>query len=134
MDDLQTLVDQARIARDQAYAPYSRFLVGAALRTKGGRVFLGANVENASYGLTICAERVAIGSAIAAGERDFEAIAVVADTKGPVTPCGACRQVIFEFGEDIHMALANLSGSVETMPINELLPRGFGPADLGEPK
>src|ERR1700760_1380000 len=95
------LVTAARAARERAYAPYSRFQVGAALRTRSGRVFCGCNVENLSFGLTVCAERAAVFAAVAAGEADFEAIAVVADSVQPVTPCGACRQVLVEFSSDL---------------------------------
>ncbi len=123
MIDFQPLIDAARLAREQAYAPYSRFLVGAALRTKSGRVFCGCNVENLSFGLTICAERVAVGAAIAAGEREFEALAVVADSKEPVTPCGACRQVLAEFSPALPVCSANLQGATYESSIRELLPR-----------
>ncbi len=117
------LVTAARTAREQAYAPYSRFAVGAALRTKSGRVFCGCNVENISFGLTICAERNAVFAAVAAGEREFDAIAVVADSKQPVTPCGACRQVLAEFGLDLEVCSANLEGETFTSTLRELLPR-----------
>ena len=119
----QTLIEQAKTARQQAYAPYSRFAVGAALRTKSGRVFCGCNVENLSYGLTICAERNAVFAAVAAGEREFEAIAVVADSREPVTPCGACRQVLAEFAPDLPVCSVNLEGLTFESTIRELLPR-----------
>jgi cytidine deaminase len=115
------LLHQAWEARDQAYAPYSRFAVGAALLATDGRIFTGCNVENLSYGLTICAERVAIGAAIAAGARDFLALAVVADTDVPISPCGACRQVLSEFG-DFPILLANRDQSAEFL-LSYLLPR-----------
>ena len=121
--DFSKLIAEARRARDQAYAPYSHFAVGAALRTKGGRVFTGCNVENLSYGLTICAERAAVCAAVAAGERKFEALAVVADSKEPVTPCGACRQVLAEFSTTLPVCSANLEGAVYESSIAELLPR-----------
>ena len=121
--DFTSLIEAARRAREQAYAPYSRFAVGAALRGKSGRVFLGCNVENLSFGLTICAERVAVGAAVAAGERDFEALAVVADSREPVTPCGACRQVLAEFSTTLPVCSANLEGAVYESSIAELLPR-----------
>ena len=121
--DFTSLIAAARQAREQAYAPYSRFAVGAALRTKSGRVFTGCNVENLSFGLTICAERVAVGAAVAAGEREFEALAVVADSKEPVTPCGACRQVLAEFSITLPVCSANLQGAVYESSIAELLPR-----------
>ena len=123
MNDFQPLLDAARLARDQAYAPYSRFAVGAALRTKSGRIFTGCNVENLSFGLTICAERSAVFSAVAAGERDFTALAVVADSRQPVTPCGACRQVLAEFAPALPVCSANLQGAVFESSIAELLPR-----------
>ena len=105
------------------YAPYSRFPVGAALRTSSGRIFCGCNVENLSFGLTICAERAAVFAAIAAGETQFEAIAVVADSVQPVTPCGACRQVLAEFSSDLKICSANLQGQSYVTTIAELLPR-----------
>ena len=121
--DFTSLIEAARQARERAYAPYSRFAVGAALRTKSGRVFTGCNVENLSFGLTICAERVAVGVAVAAGEREFEALAVVADSREPVTPCGACRQVLAEFSLTLPVCSANLEGAVYESSIAELLPR-----------
>ena len=108
-------------ARESAYAPYSRFAVGAAVMTHDGRIFTGCNVENLSYGLTMCAERVAIGAAVAAGARNFRMIAVVADTAVPISPCGACRQVIAEFGVS-RVILANRSERLE-FAMEELLPR-----------
>ena len=123
MIDFQPLINAARLAREQAYAPYSRFAVGAALRTKSGRVFVGCNVENLSFGLTICAERAAVFAAVAAGEREFEALAVVADSREPVTPCGACRQVLAEFSPTLPVCSANLQGTVFKSSIAELLPR-----------
>ena len=121
--DFTSLIESARQVREKAYAPYSHFKVGAAVRTKNGRVFTGCNVENLSFGLTICAERVAVGAAVAAGERDFEALAVVADSKEPVTPCGACRQVLAEFSTTLPICSANLEGEVYESSIAELLPR-----------
>ncbi|MEP2776849.1 MAG: cytidine deaminase [Luteolibacter sp.] len=115
------LIDIAWKAREQAYAPYSEFQVGAALLTADGLVFPGCNVENISYGLTNCAERVAIGAAVAQGIRKFEKVVVVADTKEPVSPCGACRQVLAEFGVKT-IILANREGSL-TFSLEELLPR-----------
>src|SRR4051812_4876200 len=118
---MKDLIAAARLARENAYAPYSRFAVGAALRAKSGRVFCGCNVENLSFGLTICAERNAVFAAVAAGEREFEAIAVVADSKEPVTPCGACRQVLAEFGLDLAVCSVNLEGATYESSIRELL-------------
>ena len=119
----EALLEQARATRDQAYAPYSRFAVGAALRSKNGRVFTGCNVENLSFGLTICAERNALFSAIAAGEREFDAIAIVAESKEPVTPCGACRQVLAEFAPSLPVCCSNLEGKTFISDLAQLLPR-----------
>lgn len=117
------LITKAIDASSRAYAPYSRFSVGAALLSAEGRVFCGCNVENISYGLTICAERNAIFSAIAEGCRDFIKIAIVADTEEPVSPCGACRQVLAEFNPDMEIILANFHGKIERFHLSELLPR-----------
>jgi cytidine deaminase len=117
------LITAAREAREHAYAPYSRFQVGAALRTASGRIFRGCNVENLSYGLTICAERAAVFAAVAAGETQFEAIAVVSDSAHPVTPCGACRQVLAEFSSNLHVCSANFQDQRHETTIAELLPR-----------
>jgi cytidine deaminase len=117
------LIVAAREVREGAYAPYSRFQVGAALRTATGRIFCGCNVENLSFGLTICAERAAVFAAVAAGETKFEAIAVVADSVHPVTPCGACRQVLAEFSADLKICSVNLQGQRYETTIAELLPR-----------
>lgn len=119
--DWDSLVEAAWRAREMAYAPYSNFRVGAALLTADGRVFVGCNVENISYGLTNCAERVAIGAAVAAGVREFLAVAVVADTGMPISPCGACRQVLAEFGVP-QVMLANRTAR-EEFRLEELLPR-----------
>ncbi len=121
--DFQPLLAEARKARDQAYAPYSRFAVGAALRAKSGRVFTGCNVENLSFGLTSCAERNAVFAAITAGEREFEAIAIVADSKQPVSPCGACRQVLAEFAPRLAICCSNLDGDTFESDLGLLLPR-----------
>lgn len=117
----EDLIAVAWGARERAYAPYSNFKVGAALLSADGQVFQGCNVENISYGLTICAERVAIGAAVAQGVTKFDKVAVVANTKEPVSPCGACRQVLAEFGVKT-IILANKQGSVE-FTLEELLPR-----------
>lgn len=127
------LMAAALAVRDRAWAPYSGFRVGAALRTPDGRVFSGANVENASYGLSICAERSALVSAIAAGVRPqgFDALVVVSDTAGPIAPCGACRQVMLELcGPGMPVWLANLAGAQRHTTPSELLPQAFDPADL----
>ena len=125
MSDDKKLIVAAQAARENAHAPYSNFRVGAALRAKSGRVYTGCNVENASYGLTVCAERVAILKAISEGERGFEAIAVVTDTDALTPPCGACRQLIWEFCGDVPVILSNLKGKVERERSSKLLPRPF---------
>lgn len=117
------LIAVATAARDAAFAPYSGFAVGAAVECGDGRVFSGCNVENLSYGLTCCAERVAIFTALAAGTRDLRRIAIVADTEVPVSPCGACRQVMAEFNPGMRVVLATLGGRVEEFSLTELLPR-----------
>ena len=119
----QQLVTQAIEVARRAYAPYSKFLVGAVLVGKDGRIFAGCNVENISFGLTICAERNAVFAAVAAGCRDYEKIVIVADTEVPASPCGACRQVLAEFNPDLKVVLANFRGQSETFPLSELLPR-----------
>jgi cytidine deaminase len=119
------LLAQAKKARRRAYAPFSKFKVGAALETQGGKVYTGANIENASYGLTLCAERVAIFTAVAAGERKFRRLAVVADTQQLTSPCGACRQIIWEFCGDVEVILGNLKGKTEVRRMSELLPEPF---------
>lgn len=124
-DDLQKLIDKAKDAREKAFAPFSNFKVGAALVSKNGEIFTGCNIENASYGLTMCAERVAIFKAISEGTKDFVQLAVVGDTEDLTPPCGACRQIIWEFCGDIPLVLANLDGKSETVQMKELLPRAF---------
>jgi len=119
----QQLVTQAREVAGRAYAPYSRFHVGAVLVGKDGRTFAGCNVENLSYGLTICAERNAVFAAVAAGCRKFEKIVITADTEVPASPCGACRQVLAEFNPDLVVVLSNFRGQSETFRLSELLPR-----------
>ena len=119
----QQLVAQAIEVAGRAYAPYSRFRVGAALVGKDGRIFTGCNVENISFGLTICAERNAVFAAVAAGCREFERIVIVADTAVPASPCGACRQVLAEFNPDLEVVLATFGGKRETFRLSELLPR-----------
>lgn len=122
---MRKLIEAAGKAREGAYAPYSHFEVGAALITSDGHIFSGANVENASYGLTMCAERVAIFQAVAAHCREIEAIAVVTDSEEPAPPCGACLQVLAEFGQDTKVVLANLRGECLETTVRELLPRAF---------
>jgi cytidine deaminase len=129
---LQSLVEDATRARLQSVAPFSKFLVGAAVRTENGKVYIGCNVESASYGLTVCAERVAIWKALSEGERQFTELAVVADTESLTTPCGTCRQIIWEFCKHATIVLANLRGETETVSIKELLPRAFDARFLKE--
>ncbi len=127
------LIQEARAARLKAYVPYSQFRVGAALATRDGKIYHGCNVENASYGLTNCAERTAIFSAIADGQKpgDFVALAVVGATAGPIAPCGACRQVILELGgAGLQVILANMDDAVELTTPERLLPGAFSGADL----
>lgn len=119
------LVAAAIAARDHAFAPYSRFKVGAALEDTAGRVHTGCNVENATYGLTICAERVAVFKAISEGVRDFRRIAVAADTDQLTPPCGACRQILWEFCGDIEITMSNLRNQMETYRLKDLFPRPF---------
>lgn len=127
------LIQQAIEARKQAYAPYSRFQVGAALLS-GGKIYRGCNVENVSYGLTNCAERTAIFKAVSEGNTKIDAIAIVADTDGPVSPCGACRQVLAEFSDqNTTIYLTNLHGDTEEWTMAQLLPGAFQVADLKEP-
>jgi len=124
------LLEAARAVQANAYAPYSRFRVGAALEADDGRVFVGANVENASYGLTTCAERVALGAAVAAGARRFRRLVVVSDSEPPAAPCGACRQALAEFGSET--GIEAVSGSrTRRWRLTDLLPDRFGPVDLG---
>jgi len=133
MMTVDQLIQEACVARQKAHTPYSRFGVGAALLTRDGVVYHGCNIENASYGLTNCAERTALFRAIADGRKpgDFASLAVVADTKGPVSPCGACRQVILELGgADLQVVLANLNGAVAVHSAAELLPGAFVAGDL----
>ena len=120
----QELLNAALSARERAYAPYSKFLVGAAVLAKSGKIYTGCNIENASYGLTVCAERNALFSAVGAGEREFTALCVVGDTEAPISPCGACRQVMAEFKVP-RIILANLKDGVKEYTLEELLPYGF---------
>ena len=130
MGEHEALVLAAKQARENAHAPFSDFRVGAAVRAKSGRIYTGCNVESASYGLTCCAERTAIFKAVSEGERGFEAIAVVTDTDVLTPPCGACRQIIWEFCGDVPVVLANLKGKVELESAAKLLPRPFDSAFL----
>jgi cytidine deaminase len=128
--ELRELVRQARGARRRAHAPYSRFKVGAALRTRAGAIVTGCNVENASYGLTLCAERVAVFKAISEGLRLFDAVAVVADAERVAAPCGPCRQILWEFCGDIWVHMENLAGRSRTVRLAELLPMPFDRRNL----
>ena len=122
---MSVLIEAAIEARLRAHAPYSRFLVGAALESDDGRIFTGCNIENSTYGLTLCAERVAVFKAISEGVRNFRRIAVAADTPKLTPPCGSCRQILWEFCRDIEVILINLQGQIETLRLKDLFPRPF---------
>jgi len=124
-ESLQELLETAKAARLRSIAPFSNFLVGAAVKTDEGKVYIGCNVESASYGLTVCAERVAIWKALSEGERHFTELAVVADTDTLTPPCGTCRQIIWEFAKNATIVLGNLQGESQIVSIKELLPRAF---------
>jgi cytidine deaminase len=124
----EELIRLAREARQRAYAPYSRFAVGAALLGRSGRVYTACNVENVSYGLSICAERAAVFKAVSEGEQEFEALAVVTSAGG--SPCGACRQVLAEFNYDMTVYVADTEGQYRVFTVEELLPEAFMPEDL----
>ncbi len=121
------LIEAAKEVRKNAYAPFSGFAVGAAVLTSNGKIYTGVNVENSSYGLTICAERVAVFKAVSEGERELKAVAIYTDTEELVWPCGACRQVLYEFAQngDMDVVSATSSGKVEVKKLSELLPEGF---------
>ena len=121
---IDELVKKAQEARAHSYSPYSRFKVGAAIRTKSGKVYRGCNIENCSYGLTVCAERVAVYNAVSDGETDFESLAVFTEAKDLTPPCGACRQVLSEFSKDLVIILAN-PGKQKELKLSELLPMPF---------
>ncbi|MEK6589321.1 MAG: cytidine deaminase [Nitrospinota bacterium] len=122
---MNNLIKEAIRVRENAYAHYSHFRVGAAVLTHDGNIFTGCNIENSSYSLSICAERVALFNAVSSGHKRFMKIAVVTDIEPPASPCGACRQVILEFGDDIEIIMANLKGDVRIKRIDELLQDGF---------
>ncbi len=124
-EELKELVESARQVREKAYAPFSNFRVGAAVLTKDGKIYTGCNIESASYGLTVCAERVAIWKAVSEGESEFTNVAVVADTEELTPPCGVCRQIIWEFCGDVPVTFANLKSNDETVQMKELLTRAF---------
>jgi cytidine deaminase len=125
------LIAAALRAREHAHAPFSKFRVGAAVEDQSGSVHTGCNIENATYGLTLCAERVAIFKAISEGARGFTRVAVVADTEELTPPCGACRQILWEFGGDVEIVLANLRGKTETLRLGTLFPRAFDSSFTG---
>lgn len=122
---IEKLLKEAKNAMLNAYAPYSKLKVGAAILTKKGNIYTGCNVENASYGLTVCAERNAISNAVLHNEKNFEAIAVITNSKYLRTPCGACRQVIYEFSKDVEIIISNSKGKIKKTNIKELLPKSF---------
>lgn len=122
---LQELIEVAKNARLRSVAPFSNFLVGAAVKTEDGKVYTGCNIESASYGLTVCGERVAIWKALSEGDKHFTELAIVADTETLTPPCGTCRQIIWEFARDATIILGNLRGESQVVSIRELLPRAF---------
>lgn len=131
--NVEKLIEEAKVARDKAYVPYSKFKVGAALLTEDGKIYHGCNIENAAYSMCNCAERTAIFKAYSEGDRKFTAMAVVADTDRPCSPCGACRQVIAELcPKDMMVYLTNLKGDIQEISIEGLLPGAFSPEDLHE--
>ncbi|MGM0874307.1 MAG: cytidine deaminase [Bacillota bacterium] len=131
--NIELLIKEANTAREMAYTPYSNFKVGAALLTNDGKIYKGCNIENAAYSMTNCAERTALFKAFSEGDKKYAAIAVVADTKRPVPPCGACRQVIAELcPSDMKVILTNLQGDIKELTVQELLPGAFSAEDLHE--
>ncbi|HEX3083831.1 MAG TPA: cytidine deaminase [Pyrinomonadaceae bacterium] len=132
MSETDDLIEIARKARTCSIAPFSNFLVGAVLRTAAGKIYTGCNIESASYGLTVCAERVAIWKALSECERDFTDLVIVVDTKQLTPPCGTCRQIIWEYAKDAKITLANLKGQSEVVDIRTLLPKAFDARFLQE--
>ena len=129
--DIEKLINESKLAREKAYVPYSKFPVGAALLAEDGTIYQGCNIENSAYSMANCAERTAFFKAVSEGVRTFKALAVVANTEGPVSPCGACRQVIAEFCEgSMPVYLTNLNGVVEETTVAKLLPGAFSKEDL----
>ncbi|HEV3475479.1 MAG TPA: cytidine deaminase [Actinomycetota bacterium] len=133
-EQVESLIDAAREARDRAYAPYSGFRVGAAVLADDGRVFAGANVENAAYPLGTCAERNAVGRAVSEGARWIKAVAIAGPTDALTWPCGGCRQVLYEFGRDLVVISQGRGGARSQRSIKRLLPDAFGPHDLERPR
>ena len=132
MGDIEKLIEAARVAQDCSLSPFSNFCVGAAVETEDGKIYTGCNIESASFGLTVCAERVAIWKALSEGERRFKRLAVVANTNDLTPPCGTCRQIIWEFCRDAVIILANQHGEMEEVTIRDLLPRAFDARFLKE--
>lgn len=129
--DIQLLIEQSKLAREKAYVPYSKFPVGAALLGENGKIYHGCNIENVSYSMTNCAERTAFFKAVSEGVHNFKAIAIVANTDGPCSPCGACRQVMSEFcSADMPVIMTNLKGDIKQTTVGELLPGAFAREDL----
>ena len=128
----QEVIDAALAARERSVAPFSNFYVGAAVRTKEGKIYTGCNIESASYGLTVCAERVAIWKALSEGERDFTNLAVAVDTQVLTPPCGTCRQIIWEYAKHADIVMVNVRGDREAVHIENLLPRAFDARFLKE--
>ncbi|MEH7353192.1 cytidine deaminase [Neobacillus drentensis] len=129
--NIEQLIEEAKKAREKAYVPYSKFGVGAALLTTDGKIYHGCNIENAAYSMCNCAERTALFKAYSEGDRDFQMLAVVADTERPCSPCGACRQVISELcPSDMKVVLTNLQGDIQEITVKDLLPNAFSPEDL----
>nr|WP_147532396.1 cytidine deaminase [Bacillus marasmi] len=127
------IIEEAKVAREKAYVPYSKFKVGAALVTADGKIYHGCNIENAAYSVTICAERTALFKALSEGDNKFEKLVVIADTERPVSPCGACRQVISELcPKDMTVVLTNLKGDVQEITVEDLLPGAFSSEDLND--
>lgn len=122
--EINKLIEKAKMARENAYVPYSNFKVGAVLETESGKIFTGGNVENSSFGLSMCAERVAIFKAVSEGETKFKRMIIIADTKDVVSPCGACRQVMSEFG-NFEVILSNMKGKMKVTDVESLLPMAF---------
>jgi len=131
MAETDTLIGAARAARERAFAPYSKFKVGAALEAEDGTIVTGCNIENATYGLTVCAERVAVWKAVSEGHRAFRRVAIVADTEAPTPPCGPCRQILWEFCGDVEVVLANLTEEKGRYRMADLLPLPFDARLLG---